>query len=353
MDRRKSKKIKVGNTYIGGDARIAVQSMTNVAPNDYDALYTQIKRLEEAGCDIARATVPNEEAVKTFYRLKTSDIKIPLVADIHFDYRMAVEAAEAGADKIRINPGNIGDESKVKKVVDACRNKNIPIRIGVNGGSLERSILKKYGRPSGKALAESALYHASLLEKFDFTNIILAVKSSNVADMAEANELLAQMCEYPLHLGVTEAGTAGAGVIKSAIGIGGTLLRGIGDAIRVSLTADPVEEVKAGKAILKAIGLDGQGGIETVSCPTCGRTKVNLIDLANEFEKRSSDIKVDKKIKVAIMGCAVNGPGEAKECDVGVACGAGEALLFKKGQVVGKIREDAIVETLIEEIKKL
>ncbi len=353
MERRRSKKIRVGNIYIGGDAKISVQSMTNTDSSDYDATYAQIKRLELCGCDIIRMTVPDMDAVKTVYRLKNSDIKIPIVADIHFDYKMAIEAANAGADKIRINPGNIGDEARVKAVVDTCVQKNIPIRIGVNSGSLEKSILEKYGRPSGDALAESALYHASLLERYDFTNIILAVKSSRVADMISANRILAERSEYPLHLGVTEAGTVHKGVIKSAAGIGSLLLDGIGDTIRVSLTADPAEEIKNGKAILSAIGITADNGINIISCPTCGRTKIDLIGIANEFEKRVADIKLNKRIDVAIMGCVVNGPGEAKECDIGIAGGVGEAVLFKKGQVVRKIDEDRIIDELLDEIKKM
>ena len=353
MERRISKKIKVGNIYIGGDSKISVQSMTNTDSADFGATYGQIKKLENSGCDIVRMTVPDMEAVKTIYRLKDSDINIPIVADIHFDYKMAIEAAHAGADKIRINPGNIGGEDRVKAVVEACNTKNVPIRIGVNSGSLEKSILEKYGRPSGEALAESALYHASLLEKYDFTNIILAVKSSRVADMVKANRLLAEKTEYPLHLGVTEAGTVHKGVIKSAVGIGSLLLDGIGDTIRVSLTADPTEEIREGKAILSSIGIAEENGINIISCPTCGRTKIDLIGIANEFEKRTADLKVSKKIDVAIMGCVVNGPGEAKECDIGIAGGDGEAVLFKKGQIVRKIDENRIIDELIEEIKRM
>ena len=353
MERRRSKKIKVGNIYVGGDARISVQSMTNTDSSDFEATYSQIKRLEECGCDIVRMTVPDMSAVKTVGRLKESDINIPIVADIHFDYKMAIEAANAGADKIRINPGNIGSEDRVKAVVDTCFLKNIPIRIGVNSGSLEKSILEKYGRPSGEALAESAMYHASLLERFDFTNIILAVKSSRVADMIKANRLLASRTEYPLHLGVTEAGTVHKGVIKSAAGIGSLLLDGIGDTLRVSLTADPCEEIREGKAILSSLGMTEESGINIISCPTCGRTKIDLIGIANEFEKRVADIKTSRKIDVAIMGCVVNGPGEAKECDIGIAGGVGEAVLFKKGKVIRKIDEDRIIDELIEEIKRM
>ncbi|MBE6717821.1 MAG: flavodoxin-dependent (E)-4-hydroxy-3-methylbut-2-enyl-diphosphate synthase [Ruminococcaceae bacterium] len=353
MERRKSKRVKIGDIYIGGNEKIAVQSMTNTDSADFDATYHQIKRLENVGCDIVRMTVPDIDAVKTVYKLKNSDIKIPIVADIHFDYKMAIEAANAGADKIRINPGNIGDESRVKAVVDVCFDKNIPIRIGVNSGSLEKNILAKYGRPSGEALAESALYHASLLEKFDFYNIILAVKSSRVADMIQANRILAEKTQYPLHLGVTEAGTVHKGVIKSAVGIGSLLLDGIGDTMRVSLTADPVEEIREGKAILSSIGISEDNGINIISCPTCGRTKIDLIGIANEFERRICDIKVNKKVDVAIMGCVVNGPGEAKECDIGIAGGIGEAVLFKKGEVIRKIDENRIIDELIEEIKRM
>ena len=353
MERRKTKKIKVGNIYVGGDSKISVQSMTNTDSSDFDATYRQIKKLESHGCEIVRMTVPDMSAVNTLYRLKNSDINIPIVADIHFDYKMAIEAANAGADKIRINPGNIGGDDRVKAVVDACTQKNIPIRIGVNGGSLEKSILGKYGRPSGEALAESVMYHVSLLEKFDFTNIILSVKSSRIPDMIEANRILASENDYPLHLGVTEAGTIHSGLIKSSIGIGSLLADGIGDTIRVSLTADPVEEIKEGKAILSALGISAECSINVISCPTCGRTKIDLISIVNEFEKRIADIKPNRKLDVAIMGCVVNGPGEAKECEIGIAGGEGEAILFKKGQVIRKIDEEKIIDELIEEIKRM
>lgn len=353
MKRRLSKKIRVGNIYVGGDADISVQSMTNTDSSDFEATYSQIKSLEKAGCDIVRMTVPDLDAVRTVDRLKESDINIPIVADIHFDYKMAIEAANAGADKIRINPGNIGGEDRVKAVVDVCLSRNIPIRIGVNSGSLEKSILEKYGRPTGEALAESALYHASLLERFDYDNIILAVKSSRVADMIEANRILAEKTSYPLHLGVTEAGTVHKGVIKSAVGIGSLLLDGIGDTIRVSLTADPIKEIEEGRAILSSIGMTKERGINIVSCPTCGRTKIDIIGIANEFEQRAKDIKLDKNINVAIMGCVVNGPGEARECDIGIAGGVGEAVLFKKGQIVRKINENKIIDELIAEIEKM
>lgn len=350
MERRKSRKIKIGNTFIGGGTSIKVQSMTNTDSADFGATYAQIKRLEKAGCDIVRMTVPSLDCAKTIARLKESDVKIPIVADIHFDYRMAIESVMAGADKIRINPGNIGDDDRVKAVVNACGSHGIPIRIGVNSGSLEKDILAKYGRPSGEALAESALYHARLLEKFDFENIVLAVKSSRVEDMIAANRILAGKCDYPLHLGVTEAGTQKKGVIKAAVGIGSLLVDGIGDTIRISLTADPVEEIKEGKNILDAIGLGDENGINVIACPTCGRTKIDLIGIVNEFESRMNEIKCTRRLNVAVMGCIVNGPGEANEADIGIAGGKGEAVLFKKGEVVRKINEDRIVEELISEI---
>ena len=352
-ERRSSRKIKVGNIYVGGNSKITVQSMTNTDSADFDATYSQIKRLENAGCEIVRMTVPDMNAVNTVERLKKSDINIPIVADIHFDYKMAIESAEAGADKISINPGNIGDDDRVRAVVEACIRKNVPIRIGVNSGSLEKNILAKYGKPCGEALAESALYHASLLEKYDFYDIILSVKSSRVSEMIKADTTLAQKCDYPLHLGVTEAGTLHKGLIKSSAGIGSLLLNGIGDTIRVSLTDDPVQEVIEGRAILSALGIEENSGINVISCPTCGRTKIDLIGIVNEFERRMGEIKCNKKIDVAIMGCIVNGPGEAKECDIGIAGGVGEAVLFKKGEVVRKISEEKIIDELIREINKL
>ncbi len=351
--RRKSKKVKVGSLYVGGDAPITVQSMTNVSSSDHDALYAQMKRLQSAGCDIIRMTVPDDDAVRTLHKLKSSDITMPIVADIHFSHRLAVESAAAGADKIRINPGNIGDESRVKEVVTACKNAGIPIRIGVNGGSLEKELLKKYGSPTPKALAESAKTHISLLEKYDFNDIIVAVKSSDVRTMQEAVKLIASECEYPLHLGVTEAGTEKYGSVKSAAGIGGLLLSGIGDTLRVSLTDDPVTEVRQGRAILHALGLENKNYINVVSCPTCGRTKIDLISLAKELENKVAEIPVSRPLTVAVMGCAVNGPGEAREADVGVAGGNGEALLFRKGEIIRKIKEDEVIPTLIEEIKAL
>lgn len=324
--------------------------MTNTPTSDREATLAQIKRLEEAGCDIVRFTVNSMDAVKNipFFREHTS---IPLVADIHFDYRLAVEAAEAGISKIRINPGNIGSDDKIKKVADICAQKNIPIRIGINSGSLEKDLLAKYGSPTAEALCESALLAAQKLEKFDFDNIVLSVKSSDVITMIETNKLLAERCDYPLHLGVTETGTARYGIIKSAVGIGALLSAGIGDTIRVSLTDDPVSEVKAANDILKALKL--KKGINLIACPTCGRTGIDLIPLANKLQDEIDKLETAKQINVALMGCAVNGPGEAKEADIGVAGGKGEAVLFRKGEIIRKINEDEIVETLLDEIKKL
>lgn len=351
--RRNSKKIKVGNLYIGDDAPISVQSMTNVSSSDYDALYSQMKSLENVGCDIIRMTVPDDEAVKNLYKLKCSDIKMPIVADIHFSHRLAIESAKAGADKIRINPGNIGDEGRVKEVVSACKEAGIPIRIGVNGGSLEKELLKKYGSPTPEALFESAMGHIAILEKYDFNDIIVAIKSSDVFTMKRAVKLVAEGCDYPLHLGVTEAGTEKYGSIKSSAGIGGLLTDGIGDTLRVSLTDDPINEVKLGKNLLRALGIDAKNHINIVSCPTCGRTKIDLISLSKELEERLEGIVPIRPLTVAVMGCAVNGPGEAREADIGIAGGIGEALLFKHGEIVKKIPEDKVIEVLISEIKEL
>ncbi len=352
--RRGAKEVKIGRVAIGGKNPIAVQSMTNTDTLDFAATYEQVKALEDAGCDIVRITAPTVESVRTFAYLKEMGINVPLVADIHFDYRIALECASVGVDKIRINPGNIGDESRVKRVVEACTVKNIPIRIGVNGGSLEKNILAKYGSPTAEALAESAMYHASLLEKFDFDNIVLSVKSSDVAAMSCANELLADRCNYPLHIGVTEAGGGSIGLVKGAIGIGGTLLRGIGDTIRVSLTANPLDEVEAAHQILAALGMSNRRRMDIVSCPTCGRTKIDLISLVKEFEAAAKkEGLLDKNIKVALMGCVVNGPGEAREADIGIAGGIGEAVLIRKGEVIEKIAEGDIIARLIEEIKKM
>lgn len=349
MERRKSRKVKIGNLYIGGSEHIAVQSMLNVPAHDVEGNVKQAVALEKAGCEIIRVSVPDKEAVKTVEALKAA-VKAPIVADIHFDYKLALDSLAAGVDKIRLNPGNIGSDDRVKAVADECARKGVPIRIGVNSGSLEKEILAKYGSPTPEAMCESAMYHVKLLEKFDFDNIVISIKSSDVQKMYEAYELLAEKCDYPLHLGVTEAGTQRMGLIKSAIGIGGLLLRGIGDTIRVSLTADPVNEVYAGFDILKAAGLL-TGTPTLVSCPTCGRTKIDLISIASEVEEHLRNVKKD--IKVAVMGCAVNGPGEAREADIGIAGGDGCGLIFKKGEIIRKVPEEDIVAELLSEIEKM
>lgn len=342
-------RVKAGNVEIGGGAPVSVQSMLNTPATDIEKSVEQAKNLEAAGCEIIRAAVPSVECVNLIYALKEA-VSVPIVADIHFDYKIALECVAAGVDKIRINPGNIGDDSRVKAVADACKSRNIPIRIGVNSGSLEKSILAKYGHPTAEALCDSALYHASLLEKFNFHDIVLSMKSSTVTTMVDAYRLAADRCDYPLHLGVTEAGTEFGGLIKSAAGIGTLLMEGIGDTIRVSLTADPAREVLAGNELLKAVG-KRTGGINFVSCPTCGRTKIDLIGLANEIQTKLSSVKKD--ITVAVMGCAVNGPGEAKEADLGVAGGDGCGLIFKKGEILYKVPENEIVDCLLKEIEKL
>lgn len=342
-------KVKVGNTFIGGGAPISVQSMLCVPAHDVKGNVEQALRLQAAGCDIVRVTVPDTEALQTVKALKEA-IKIPLVADIHFDYRLALESVAMGVDKVRINPGNIGSDDKVKLVADACRNAGVPIRIGVNSGSLEKEILAKYGGVTPEAMVESGLYHISLLEKFDFTDIVLSLKSSDTFKMYKAYEIAAEKCKYPLHLGVTEAGTESMGVIKSAAGIGGLLLRGIGNTIRVSLTDDPVKEVEAGIKLLKAIGIRNDG-IKFVSCPTCGRTEIDLIGIAKEAEERLKNI--NKNITVAIMGCVVNGPGEASAADIGIAGGKGCGVLFKKGEIIAKVQENELVDRLVEEIEKM
>ncbi len=341
------KTVKVGNIALG-NGKIYVQSMLNVPADDIESSVKQAVELEKAGCEIIRAAVPKVENAELIYALKNA-VSVPIVADIHFDYKIALACVDAGVDKIRINPGNIGSDDMIKAVANACKAKNIPIRIGVNSGSLEKSLLEKYGSPTAEALVESALGHVRLLNKFDFDDIVISIKSSNVKLMISAYRLLAQQTNYPLHLGVTEAGTERMGLIKSAIGIGSLLCDGIGDTIRVSLTADPLQEVYAGKDILKACGL-GKGA-EIVSCPTCGRTKIDLISLANKVEDMLKT--VDKPIKVAVMGCAVNGPGEAREADVGIAGGNGEGLIFRKGQVLRKVPEDRLPEELKKEIDKL
>jgi len=352
--RRKTKEIKIGRIAIGGNNPIAIQSMTNTDTHDKAATLAQILSLQNAGCEIVRITVPDTDAAETIPYLKENGVYIPVVADIHFDYRVALKCAEMGVDKIRINPGNIGDDARVFEVVKACKANGIPIRIGVNSGSLEKEILAKYGAPTPEALCESAMYHINLLEKYDFNDIVISIKASNPYNMIRANRLLAEKCDYPLHLGVTEAGSKNIGILKSAVGIGSLLCDGIGDTVRVSLTDKPEEEIAAAKSILKAVGVEGQCGMDIVSCPTCGRTKIDLISLVSEFEHRVKEEKLeDKPIKVAIMGCVVNGPGEAREADIGIAGGKGEAVIIKKGQIIEKIAEGNIVERLIEEIKKL
>ena len=345
----KTKEITVGNLKIGGTAPVSVQSMLSVPSHDIEGNVAQAKALESAGCQMVRISVPDKNAIKTLAAVK-ENVNIPVVADIHFDWRLAVESVNAGVDKVRINPGNIGDEDRIKAVVTACKTAGVPIRIGVNSGSLEKHILEKYTSPTPEALVESGLYHIGLLEKFDFDDIVLSLKSSDTKRMYDAYVLAAERCSYPLHLGVTEAGTEYMGTIKSAAGIGGLLLRGIGNTIRVSLTADPVKEVKAGIKLLKALGLRDDG-IKFVSCPTCGRTKIDLIGLASRVEEALSS--VDKNITVAIMGCVVNGPGEAKEADIGIAGGDGCGVIFKKGEIIRKESEENLFAALISEIEKI
>ncbi len=347
--KRLSKKIKVGDIYIGGDSKITVQSMLNIPAHDIEGNVRQALSLQNAGCEIIRVAVPDEKAVKTVEALKNA-LNVPVVADIHFNHKLALMSIDAGVDKVRINPGNIGADENVKAVADKCRKFGVPIRIGVNSGSVEKEILARFGGPTPEAMAESAMYHVRLLEKYDFDDIVISIKSSNVINMIEAYEKVASMCNYPLHLGVTEAGTARMGLIKSSVGIGALLTKGIGDTIRVSLTDDPVNEVYAGKDILKAIGFDDNSP-RLVSCPTCGRTKIDLIGLANEVELRLRDVK--KSITVAVMGCVVNGPGEAKEADIGIAGGDGCAIIFKKGEILRKVQEENIVDELMAEIEKL
>lgn len=349
MTRRQSKKVKVGDIFIGGDSKITVQSMLNIPAHDTEGNIRQAKELETAGCEIIRIAVPDKESVKTLEEVK-KNITVPLVADIHFDYKLALESLAAGADKIRINPGNIGSDEKVRAVADECRRRGVPIRIGVNSGSLEKEILASYGAPTPEAMAESALYHVRLLEKFDFDDIVISIKSSDVGNMIASYEKIASLCPYPLHLGVTESGTARMGLIKSSVGIGSLLTRGIGDTIRVSLTDKPVNEVYAGFDILKAVGID-KSTPRLVSCPTCGRTKIDLISLAKETEEKLKGVK--KNITVAVMGCVVNGPGEAKEADIGIAGGDGAAVIFRKGEVLRKVKEEDILNELMKEIELL
>ncbi len=352
--RRKTRPVQAGRVIIGGNAPIASQSMTNTDTRDATATIAQVKRLQDAGCDIVRITVPDAESAQTVKTIKQAGIEVPIVADIHFDYKAALACAELGVDKIRINPGNIGDDDRVKAVVDACRAHRIPIRIGVNGGSLEKHILAKHGGPTPQALCESAMYHVSLLEKFDFEDIVISIKASSVEQMIKANRLVAEQCHYPIHIGVTEAGSEQVGMIKSAAGIGALLCDGIGDTLRVSLTADPVKEVYAAKSILNALEIKGQCGMNIVSCPTCGRTKIDLISLEAQFRQAAEQADLlSFPIRVALMGCVVNGPGEAREADIGIAGGKGEALLISHGEILGKIPEDNVIEVLIEKIKEM
>lgn len=352
--RRIAKELSIGNRKIGGQNPIAIQSMTNTDTADANATIEQIRALEVAGCDIVRVSVPSIDAADTILAIRTAGIQIPIVADIHFDYRIAIRCAELGFDKIRINPGNIGEDDRVRAVVKICKEKKIPIRIGVNSGSLEKHILEKYGSPTPEALCESAKYHIALLERFGFDDIAVSIKASTVSDMILANRLLGQACSYPLHLGVTEAGGGDRGLVKSAIGIGSLLCDGIGDTIRVSLTDDPVKEIDAAKQILRAVGIEGQCGMDIVSCPTCSRTKIDLIPLVRRFEDavRAEHLE-NVPIKVALMGCVVNGPGEAREADIGIAGGVHEAVLIRHGEILEKIPENEIIERLIAQIKRI
>lgn len=345
--RRLSKEVSVGRLKIGGNNPISIQSMTNTDTRDAKATIDQIKRLEEVGCDVVRVAVPDMEAAKNIGEIK-KNVNIPIIADIHFDYRLALEAIDQGVDGVRINPGNIGSIDRVKMVVNKCREKNLKIRIGVNGGSLEKELLEKYGSATAEALVESAMGHVKILEELDFHNIVISLKSSDIYKTLDAYELIAKKVDYPLHIGITESGSVKKGTIKSSIGVGALLLKGIGDTIRISLTGDPTEEVIVGKEILRSLDLLNDK-IKVISCPTCGRCNIDLISVVNEVEEKIN--KVDKDITVAIMGCAVNGPGEAKEADIGIAGGKGEGLLFKKGEIIRKINGDKLVDALLAEIE--
>ncbi|SHH42598.1 4-hydroxy-3-methylbut-2-en-1-yl diphosphate synthase [Clostridium collagenovorans DSM 3089] len=349
MNRKTTRKVKVGKISIGGDSPIAVQSMTNTDTRDVEATVKQILSLEKAKCDIVRCAVPDMEAAEAIKEI-VKKVSIPVVADIHFDYKLALKSIENGVSAIRINPGNIGSKDRIEAVVKACKEKNIPIRIGVNSGSLEKEILEKYGRVTSEALVESALKHVEILEELGFFDIVISIKSSDVYQTIESYRLLSEKVDYPLHIGVTEAGTIFAGTIKSSVGIGTLVAEGIGDTLRVSLTGDVIDEIKVGREILKSLGHINEG-IKFVSCPTCGRTEINLIKIAEEVEERLKDM--DKDIKVAVMGCIVNGPGEAKEADIGIAGGKGQGLIFKKGEIVKKVKEEDLVEELIKEIENL
>jgi len=343
------RKVNVGGVIIGADAPVSIQSMTNTDTKDVKSTVEQIKRLETAGCQIVRVAVLDMQAAEAVAEIKKR-IDIPLVSDIHFDYKLALKCIEGGVDKVRINPGNIGSKDRVKAVVDACKERNIPIRIGVNGGSLDKGLIAKYGRPTADALVESAMHHVEILDDLNFSDIIVSMKVSDVPTMIEAYKKFDKISDIPLHIGVTEAGTKSMGTVKSAVGIGALLSCGIGNTMRVSLTADPVEEIYAAKDILKVLGIR-KSGAELISCPTCGRTRINMIPIAQEMEERLK--MVDKDIKVAVMGCAVNGPGEAREADIGVAGGVGEGLIFAKGEIIRKVPETEIVSALMEEIEKL
>lgn len=346
MTREDTKVIQIGTVKIGGGNPVAIQSMTNTKTEDVEATVQQILALEAAGCQIIRCAVPTMEAAEAIREIKKR-IHIPLVADIHFDYRLAIAAIENGADKIRINPGNIGDRSRVQAAVDKAKEYNIPIRVGVNSGSLEKPLLEKYGGVTAEGIVESAMDKVRLIEEMGYDNLVVSIKSSDVLMCVKAHELIAKQCPYPLHVGITESGTVLSGNIKSSVGLGIILYQGIGDTIRVSLTGDPLEEIKSAKLILKTLGLR-KGGIEVVSCPTCGRTKIDLIGLANQVENMVADIPLD--IKVAVMGCVVNGPGEAKEADIGIAGGIGEGLLIKKGEIIKKVKEEQLLSVLREEL---
>ena len=349
MERKLTREVRIGERMLGGNHPILIQSMCNTDTRDVAATVAQILRLEEAGCELVRVAVPDMAAAEAVGEIK-KQIHIPLVADIHFDYRLALRVMELGIDKVRINPGNIGEEERIRQVVEMAKEKHIPIRIGVNSGSLEKELVEKYGGVTPQGLVESALKHVRILEKYDFHDIVVSIKASDVPFSIEAYHLLSEAIPYPIHVGITEAGTPYAGTIKSAVGIGTILAMGIGDTIRVSLTGDPVEEVRAAKEILKSLHLR-QFGITFVSCPTCGRTEIDLISIANEVEEKCS--KIDKNIKVAVMGCVVNGPGEAREADVGIAGGKGVGLVFKKGEVIRRVKEEELVPALMEEIEKL
>lgn len=347
MHRENTKVIQIGNRKIGGSNPILIQSMTNTRTEDVEATVAQIKELTKAGCEIIRCAVPTMEAAKAIEEIKKR-ISIPLVADIHFDYRLAIAAMESGADKIRINPGNIGSKENIQAVVEKAKEGNIPIRVGVNSGSLEKEYLEKYGKVTAKGIVESAMAKVKMIEEFDYYNLVISIKSSNVPMCIEAHQELAKVTNYPIHIGITESGTLFSGNIKSSVGLGILLYQGIGNTMRVSLTGNPVEEIKTAKMILKSLGLR-KGGIEIVSCPTCGRTQIDLIGLANAVETMTADF--DLNIKVAVMGCAVNGPGEAKEADIGIAGGKGEGLIIKKGEIIRKVKEEELLNTLRLELE--